>query len=166
MERPVILSLTLTATAYGILVLIAELTFGDPGFPYWLWRFTTIAPLAWSLPVHSVGYVWLYAWTVTIRRRMGPEALLAGSRLMLRTIIPAALIGTGYYLVFEALNLFVLGFFSYSPTPLGLPLGAAASFWLVIILYLVLSLVSAGLLLILPKAFKMDQGLNRDRGRV
>ena len=156
MTKHSILTPTITAVVYGILVLIAELTLGNPGFPYWLWRFVAIAPLFWSVPVHAVGFVWLYTWTVIIRRWRRLESLQVSRRLMLIAVIMVVLIGTGYFLGFEALNLLVLGFFSYSPAPFGLPLGAAASFWLVIALYLFLSLVTAALLLILPKLFERE----------
>ncbi len=104
------------AAIFGSLILLGELTLGNPGFPINLWRFDAIAGWKWSLPVHTVGFLWLY---------------FCNFGLIEEPLIIPALFSTLFFLCCETANRFVFQFFQYGGTMIDAP----AAFWMVIGLY-------------------------------
>ena len=111
---------------YAFSVVIAEVTLGNPEFPITVWRFVEIPSWQWSAPVHAFGFIWLF---------------FCNRLFYDRSIRIPIIASTLYFLACEALNWSVFHFFVYEPYPTGEPhhIGAAGSFWLIILLYTLLS---------------------------
>jgi hypothetical protein len=108
-----------TTVLYTVLVCISEITLGSPAFPIHFWEFIQIPAWKWSIPVHVLGLIWLIYWS---------------SRLIDKPVIWPILISSLFFFLAETLNWFVFNLFEYSNEPFG----EAASFWIVIILYVTL----------------------------
>ena len=110
---------------YFFLVVIAEVTFGNPDFPITIWQFDRISAWQWSVPVHAVGFIWLF---------------LCNWLFYDRSIRIPVVASTLYFLLCETANWWIFDFFVYEAYPVGeaYPFGRAASFWLIILLYTLL----------------------------
>lgn len=107
------------AIFYGLSVTISELTIGNPNFPVTIWCFTTIPGWVWSLPVHTVGFLWLFA----------VNRWFEGKHIF----VPVTL-STLFFFLAESANWFWFHFFQYGPRPFD----SVISFWIVIALYAIL----------------------------
>jgi hypothetical protein len=101
---------------YAILVLAAEISFGNPKFIFNLWTFETIAPWKWSMPVHLMGFLWI---------------LLANAILKDKPMIFAIMGSVLFFFAAETLNAFVFTFFVYSDRFCC----SAFSFWTIVVQY-------------------------------
>ena len=110
------------AIFYSISVILAEVTFGNPEFPFTLWVFDNISVYKWSVPVHFIGFLWLIAWSKILSQK--------------HFIFPAV-IATLFFLSGETANWFLFRFFKYEENQFG---SASFSFWIIIGLYFVLCL--------------------------
>ncbi len=111
------------AVLYAIGVFLAEISFGNPEFPFHFWSFTKIPTWQWSVPVHLSGLVWMVLWSVILRAK---------------PIIWPIIISIGFFLVCEILNWTNFQFFNYSEKPFG----ETISFWIVILLYVTLCTIT------------------------
>ena len=108
---------------YAALIVLAELTFGNPAFPVNLWTFKAIPAYKWSVPIHAVGLLWLF---------------FVNSLLDDKPLYVPVLMSVGFFLLAELSNLLVFHFFEYTPVS---PLGSFPSFIAVILLYALLCAV-------------------------
>jgi len=118
----------LAAIFYCISVILAEVTFGNPEFPFPLWVFDNIAAYKWSVPVHFAGFLWLIFWSKILYQK--------------HVIFPAA-IATLFFLSGETANWFLFHFFKYEESQFG---SAVSSFWIIIGLYFILCLITCVIL--------------------
>jgi hypothetical protein len=109
----------LTSVIYSILIFTAEITLGNPDFPLTLWTFVSIDGWQWSLPVHTIGLGWIFF--VYLK--------FSGQSIFLLTAV-----SSGYFILMETLNAVLFHFFIYGKNPLG----EYFSFFIVIVLYVVL----------------------------
>ena len=123
-------SMILAAVCYVLLVGSSEATLGNPDFPFTVWRFETIPTWQWSIPVHVFGFIWL---------------LFLNQLFYDRSIRIPIIVSTLFFLACETANWSIFNFFVYEPNPVGkaYPLGAAGSFWLIILLYTVLCTITS-----------------------
>ena len=112
---------------YFFLVVIAEVTFGNPDFPMTVWRFDTVPAWQWSVPVHAAGFFWLFFCNWIFYDRSIRFPIVAS---------------TLYFLVCETANWWIFHFFSYEAGPFG----RTASFWFIILLYTLLCTATSLLL--------------------
>lgn len=108
---------------YAAMILLAELTFGNPAFLANLWAFQDIAAYKWSVPIHTVGFVW---------------TLFVNSLFLDMPLYVPVLGSVGFFLAAELLNLLFLHIFEYAQLS---PLGPYPSFIAVILLYTILCAV-------------------------
>ncbi len=112
---------------YVFSVILSESTLGNPGFPITLWAFQKISVFYWSVPVHSIGFLWLLFWVKILRNKPILFSILASSL---------------FFLVMETANWFVFQFFTYEPYLFG----AEGSFAMIILLYVILCSVTCMIL--------------------
>lgn len=126
-------SMIQAAVFYACSVVISEMTLGNPEFPISVWRFVTIPAWQWSLPVHAAGFIWIF---------------LCNNRFYDHGMRVPIVVSTLFFLVCETANWSMFHFFIYEPYPMGdrFHLGAAGSFWFIILLYTVLCTVTSFLL--------------------
>jgi hypothetical protein len=122
-----------TVCFYAFLVVISEVTLGNPEFPITVWRFVTIPTWQWSVPVHAIGFILLFFFNWLFYDKS------------IRIPIIASIL---YFLICETANWYIFHFFVYEPYPAGeaLPIGAAGSFWFIILLYTALCTATSLLL--------------------
>ncbi|MFO7559623.1 MAG: hypothetical protein R6X10_12390 [Desulfobacterales bacterium] len=108
------------AIFYSISVFLAEVTFGNPEFPFTLWVFDNLSAYKWSVPVHLAGFLWLIFWN-----KMFAE----------KHVIFPAIMATVFFLCGETLNRFFLHYFKYQEIFFR---SAEFSFWIIIGLYFIL----------------------------
>lgn len=115
---------------YGGGVFLSESSFGNPDFPIdiWIYRFTTIQPYLWSLPVHIAGFILI---------------VLCGLLKTKRKFILATTTSMGYFIVMELINAFGFNFFIYRDLQFG---GWIGAFLIVILLYFVLCSITCFIL--------------------
>ena len=123
-------SIIQAAIFYTCSVVISEATFGNPDFPINVWRFEMIPAWQWSVPVHVAGFIWLF---------------LCNRLFYDQNIRIPIIVAILFFLACETANWSIFHFFVYEPYPAGeaYPLGAAGSFWFIILIYSVLCTVTS-----------------------
>lgn len=116
------------AIFYSISVFLAEVTFGNPEFPFTLWVFDNLSAYRWSVPVHLAGFLWLLFWSKVLHQK----------HILFPTVV-----ATLFFLSGETANRFLFRFFTYEENPFG---SAESSFWMIIGLYFILCFVTGFIL--------------------